>query len=69
MLLLLYGVAIGVKSTIDFNKYIKDIDNDSLQDDDKKLVDSWKQWEYFNYPLIVLILLLSLLFIKNEIFF
>jgi membrane protein YdbS with pleckstrin-like domain len=68
VLLLLYGVSIGIKSTIDFHKYMKDISNDELQDDDKKLVDSWKQWEYFNYPLVVLILLLSLLFIKNELF-
>lgn len=66
-LLLLYAAAIGIKSTIDFNKYMKDVENDTLQDDDKKLLDTWKTWEYFNYPLIFLIIIISLIFIKNEI--
>ena len=66
-LLLAYAAAIGIKSTIDFNKYMKDVNNDALQDDDKKLLDTWKTWEYFNYPLIILIVIISLIFIKNEI--
>ena len=66
-LLLGYAAAIGIKSTFDFNKYMNDIDNDTLQDDDKELVDSWKTWEYYNYPLIVLIIIISFIFIKNEI--
>ena len=66
-LLLGYGAAIGIKSTIDFNKYMNDIDDDTLKDDDKELVKSWKTWEYYNYPLIILIVIISLVFVKNEI--
>ena len=67
-LLLIYAGIIGIKSTIDFNKYMKDVSNDNLCNDDKNLIDSWKQWEYFNYPLIILIFIISFLFIKNELF-
>ena len=66
--LLLYAIILGIKSTIDFHNYFNDIENDNLDNDDKKLVDSWKQWEYFNYPIIILIILISILFIKNELF-
>ena len=66
-LLLAYAAAIGIKSTIDFNKYMNDINDDTLQDDDKELLKSWKTWEYYNYPLIVLIIIISIIFIRNEI--
>jgi len=65
--LLLYSIILGIKSTVDFHNYFNDIEDDTLDNDDKKLVDSWKQWEYFNYPIIILIILISLIFIKNEI--
>ena len=64
-LLFAYSVAVGIKSSLEFTEFIKDVKNDvPLQDDEKRLVDSASTWAYFSYVLIGIIFVAIISFFR-----
>lgn len=60
-----YSIAVGIKSSIQFNEYIKDVRNDvPLEDDENRLVDHASSWIYFSYVLISIIVIVSISFFR-----
>ena len=60
-----YAVAVGIKSSLEFSEFIKDVRNDvPLQDDEKRLVDSASTWAYFSYVLIGIIFVAIISFFR-----
>ena len=57
LVLLAYAIAIGIKSSLDFNGYIAEIlsNKSSLHDDELKMINRSKTWVYFSYFLIAIV--------------
>ena len=63
-----YAIAVGIKSAIDFQEYIKDVRKENLTSSESKLIDSYEGWVYFTYTLIGLIIFILLTFTQIEFF-
>lgn len=63
--LFIYGIAIGIKSSLEFNDFITDVKNDApLEDDEKRLVNNCHSWIYFTYVQIAIICLIIISFYR-----
>ena len=71
IILFAYSIAIGAKSIDDFNVYIKETLEETtpvLDDNEKKLLNRYKEWVYFSYTLIGIIVFILLTFTQIEFF-
>lgn len=66
-----YAIAVGVKSSLDYNVYINDAKNDSpaLSEDELNLLDRYEEWVYFTYVLIAIIAIILLTYTVMEFFY
>ena len=55
VILFIYAISVGIKSAMDFNEYISDIESENEPLTNKKMVDRAKTWVYFTYALLVMI--------------
>ena len=70
-----YAIAVGIKSSIDFNDYIKKTKketngngNGNGKNDDLELIDRYSSWIYFTYVLLIIIVIILLTFGQIEFF-
>ena len=70
VILFSYAIAVGAKSIIDFNAYIKDarVDEPTLDDNEINLLNRYEEWVYFTYALIAIIVIILLTFTQVEFF-
>ena len=55
VILFIYAISVGIKSAMDFNDYISDVESENEPLTNKKMVERAKTWVYFTYALLVMI--------------
>jgi len=70
VILFAYAIAVGAKSIVDFNAYIKDAreDEPALAENEINLLNRYEEWVYFTYALLVIIVIILLTFAQVEFF-
>ena len=70
IVLFAYAIAVGAKSIVDFNAYIKDAreDEPALAENELNLLNRYEEWVYFTYTLIAIIVIILLTFTQVEFF-
>lgn len=69
-----YAIAVGIKSIIDFNYYIKKTKKETKSSGtsgtnvDLELIDRYSSWIYFTYVLLIIIVIILLTFGQIEFF-
>jgi len=63
-----YAIAVGIKSGLDFQEFIKDVKEENLSANERKLIDNYSGWVYFTYTLTGLVIFILLTFTQIEFF-
>ena len=66
VVLFAYAVGVGVKSIDDFNAFISDVKQEDLDNTEKDLLERWRQWVYFSYVLLSVIVIFLLIYLNME---
>lgn len=63
-----YAIAVGIKSGLDFQEFIRDVKEENLNTNERKLIENYSSWIYFTYVLTGFVIFILLTFTQIEFF-